>query len=99
MHPACTSHTDRGQLRLCCTIVTVLEQEIYPLDTAAIIVELEAERDRLNSALAALRGRQTKSLTLSGKPDGRKRKLSAAARRKIGEAMKKRWAEQKKAAA
>ncbi|HEY2389656.1 MAG TPA: hypothetical protein VGK22_00660 [Candidatus Angelobacter sp.] len=68
------------------------------MDTAAIIAELEAERDRLNSALAALQGRQTKSLTLSGKPDGRRRKrhMSAAARRKIGQAMKKRWAERKK---
>lgn len=35
-------------------------------------------------------------MTLSGTPDRRKRKLSAAARKKIGEAMKKRWAERKK---
>jgi hypothetical protein len=68
------------------------------LDTDAIIAELEAERDRLNNALAALQGRQTKGLTLSGKPDGRRRKrhMSAAARKKIGQAMKKRWAERKK---
>jgi hypothetical protein len=32
-------------------------------------------------------------------PDGRKRRLSAAARRKIGLAMKKRWVERKKNAA
>lgn len=32
------------------------------VDTASIISELEAERDRLDSALAALRGRQTRSL-------------------------------------
>jgi len=65
------------------------------MDTPLIIAELEAERDRLNRAIAALLGRQS-SLTLSGKPDRRKRKLSAAARRRIGEAMKKRWAERKK---
>jgi hypothetical protein len=68
------------------------------LDTHSIIAELEAERDRLNSAIAALRGRSQRHLTLSGKPDRRKRKLSAAARKRIGEAMKKRWAERKKAA-
>jgi hypothetical protein len=68
------------------------------LDTATIIAALEAQRDRLNNAIALLRGRQTKSLTLSGKPDGRKRKrhMSAAARKRIGEAMKKNWAEKKK---
>jgi hypothetical protein len=71
------------------------------LDTATIIAELEAERDRLNSAIAALSGRPTRTLTLSGKPDGRRRKriLSAAARKKIGEAMRKRWAERKEKAA
>ena len=68
------------------------------MNTASIIAELTAQRDRLEQALAALRGRQTKSLTVSGKPDGRRRKrtLSAAARKRIGEAMKRRWAERKK---
>ncbi len=68
------------------------------MDTASIIAELEAERDRLSSAIAALSGRPTRMITLSGKPDGRrrKRKLSAVARKRIGEAMKKRWAERKK---
>jgi hypothetical protein len=55
-----------------------------------------AQRDRLNSTLAALRGRNERRLTLSGNPDRRKRKLSPAARKRIGEAMKKRWAERKK---
>jgi hypothetical protein len=70
------------------------------LDTQSIIAELESERDRLNSAIAALRGSQNRrGMTASGKHDGRKRRLSAAARRKIGAAMKKRWAERKKKAA
>ena len=70
------------------------------MDTATIIAELEAERDRLDSAIAALQGSQSRSRTLSGKTDGRRRRrrLSAAARRKIGAAMKKRWAERKKKA-
>jgi hypothetical protein len=67
------------------------------LDIQSIIIELEAERDRLDNAIAALQGICTR--TASGKPDGRKRPLSAAARRKIGLAMKKRWAERKKKAA
>jgi hypothetical protein len=64
------------------------------MDTATIIAELEAERDRLDSAIAALQGSKTR--TRSGRLDGRKRHLSAAARRRIGLAMKKRWAERKK---
>jgi hypothetical protein len=71
-----------------------------PLDTQSIIAELEAERDRLNSAIAALQGGQGKAgRTASGKTGGRRRKLSAAARRRIGLAMKKCWAERKKKAA
>jgi hypothetical protein len=70
------------------------------LDTQSIIVELEAERDRLNAAIEALQGSQGgRRLTSSGKPDGRRRHLSAAVRKRIGEAMKKRWAERKKKAA
>jgi hypothetical protein len=66
------------------------------MDRATIIAELEAQRDRLNQAIAALRGSQNRTArTLSGKPDGQKRRLSAAARKKIGETMKKRWAERK----
>jgi hypothetical protein len=66
------------------------------LDTALIIAELTAQRDRLDNAIAALRGSQNTIRTVTGKPDGRRRTLSAAARKRIGEAMKKRWAERKK---
>jgi hypothetical protein len=71
------------------------------MDTATIIAELEAERDRLNQAIAALEGSQSRRgrPSYSKRTDGWKRHLSAAARRKIGEAMKKRWAERKKKAA
>jgi hypothetical protein len=70
------------------------------MDTQSIIAELEAERGRLNSAIAALQSSQGKrGRTASGRPDGHKRHLSAAARRRIGLAMKKRWAERKKKAA
>ena len=69
------------------------------MDTATIIVELEAERDRLNNAIAALQRSQGEPGRTSGKPDGRRWHLSAAARKRIGQAMKKRWAEGKKAVA
>jgi hypothetical protein len=75
------------------------EREHSQMDTATIIAELEAERDRLDSAIAALQGGRSKTGTSAGRPDGRRRRLSAAARRNIGLAMKKRWAERKKAAA
>ena len=72
------------------------------MDTAAIIAELEAERDRLNSALAAMQG----STNIRGRGriaaatfiNSRKRHLSAAARKRISDAMKKKWAERKRAA-
>jgi exonuclease VII small subunit len=67
------------------------------MDTATIIAELEAERDRLNRAIAALqRSQGGRGRTATGKLNGRKRHLSAAARKRIGAAMKKRWAERKK---
>lgn len=55
-----------------------------------IIAILEQERDRLNAAIEALSGSERKG----GRPP--KRHLSAAARRKISLAQKKRWAERKK---
>jgi hypothetical protein len=67
-------------------------------------MELEAERDRLNTAIAALQGSKTKQATrplVRGVPSimrtGRRR-LSAAARKKISDAQKARWAKRKKAA-
>jgi hypothetical protein len=71
-------------------------RRLTPLDTQSIIAELEAERDRLNSAIAALQNSQDKRGRTAS---GRRRHLSAAARRRIGLAMKKRWAERKKKAA
>jgi exonuclease VII small subunit len=69
------------------------------LDTQSIIAELESERDNLDRAIAALRGNRIALRKSSSKGDGRKRHLSAAARKRIGEAMKKRWAERKKKSA
>ena len=66
------------------------------MDKASIIAELEAQRDRLDNAIAALQVAVGVGRTRSGRPDGRRRRMSAAAKRKIGEAMKRRWAERKR---
>ena len=72
------------------------------MDTQSIIAELEAERDRLNQAIAALqrtgRGRGRR-VGVGGSINGRRgrRKLSAAARKKIADAAKRRWAKAKAA--
>lgn len=66
------------------------------MDTQRIILELESERDRLDQAISALRGSQR---ARGGAGVGRRgrRRLSAAAKRRISEMMKKRWAERKRA--
>jgi hypothetical protein len=71
------------------------------MDTQQIISELEAERDRLEQAISALRGSISGRRGAAGGPGrGRRgrRRLSAAAKRRISEMMKKRWAERKRAA-
>jgi hypothetical protein len=62
------------------------------MDTAAVIAELEAQRDRLNQAIAALQGKRT------GRGRRGRRRLSPASRRRISEGMKRRWATRKRAA-
>jgi hypothetical protein len=66
------------------------------MNTGSIIAALETERDRLNTAIMALKG--TRGGRPAGTTKGRKRHLSAAARKRISNAMKKRWAARKKAA-
>jgi hypothetical protein len=65
------------------------------MDSQAIISELLAQRDRIQQAIDALE--RTTHPTSAGKRRGRKpgRHMSADARRRIGLAMKKRWAERK----
>jgi hypothetical protein len=78
------------------------------MDTQSILSELRAERDRLEQAIAALEGgngrrRGRKPGPVPAAEDGRRgrrgrRRLSAAAKKRISEMMKLRWAERKKAA-
>ena len=66
------------------------------MNTEGIIAELEAERDRLTQAIGLLQGNQPRR----GRPrgTGKRRRLSPAAKKRISDAMKKRWAARKKAA-
>lgn len=68
-----------------------LNERYRDVDTATIIEELEDQRDRLNAAIKALSRKRP-----GKRPGARRRSMSAAARAKIGAAMKKRWAERKK---
>ncbi|HJT54781.1 MAG TPA: hypothetical protein VJ848_13080 [Candidatus Angelobacter sp.] len=72
------------------------------MDTESIIAELEAERDRLSEAIAALQGsrggrRGRPRASAAGNGRRVRRHLSPAARRKIAEAAKRRWAKAKAA--
>lgn len=76
------------------------------MDLDSILAELKREWNRLGRAIEALegsgapkrRGRKPGSASLQTVPrNGRRRRhMSAAARRKISEMMKKRWAERKR---
>jgi hypothetical protein len=79
------------------------------MDTQQIVAALREERDRLEQAIAALEGggvgrgrRGRRPGPVPGGPGRgrgrRRRRLSAAAKQRISEMMKKRWAERKKAA-
>jgi hypothetical protein len=71
-----------------------------------ILTQLKSERDRLDKAISALagvagrvrRGRRAKAASSSARPT-RRRRLSPEGRRRIVEALKRRWAQQKKKAA
>jgi hypothetical protein len=79
----------------------VKKGETNPLDIREIISELEAERDRIIQAITALQGvrkpytnrRKVSSAIGSGGP----RRLSAAARKRISDSARKRWAKAKAA--
>jgi len=64
------------------------------LDTEQIIEALRAERQRIDKAIAALAG--SSGATRSSQGRRGPRHISAEARRRISEAPKRRWAEQRK---
>lgn len=68
------------------------------MDLERIVSELKRERDRIERAIVALEGRdiaakpRKTTSTLGAPRKFRKRRLSAEGRKRISEAMKKRWA-------
>ena len=70
------------------------------MDLRSIVEQLKSERDRIDEAITALEGVKTQTgratKTAGKRRIGRKRRLSAEARRRISEAQKKRWARQRK---
>ena len=77
-----------------------MEEKI--LDVAKIVADLKSERDRIGRAIEALEGtgprrRGAKMSAGSAATPGRKRgRLTAAGRKRLSEAMKRRWAERRK---
>ena len=74
------------------------------MDIERIVEQLEQERDRISQAIASLKGIKSsgtarKSVAGNGR-SGRQRRggMSAAARKRLSEMMKKRWAERRKKA-
>lgn len=76
------------------------------MDVEKIIAELKLERDRLDRAIEALEGggpgRSAAGASMAASPSaplGKKRgRLTPAGRKRLSEAMKKRWAERRKRA-
>lgn len=75
------------------------------MDLQTVLEDLKRERARLDAAIEALQGLGTGRKRGPGRPAGSGKKgkpgarhMSAAARKRISEMMKKRWAERKKAA-
>ena len=69
-----------------------------------IVAELEQERDRISQAIASLKGinfsdSARKSAAVNGRSARQRRGgMSAAARKRLSDTMKKRWAERRKKA-
>jgi hypothetical protein len=63
-----------------------------------ILSDLRSERDRIDAAISALEGGRTRRGPGRPAGSGKKRTMSAAARKRISEMMKIRWAERKRKA-
>lgn len=70
------------------------------MEVKDILAQIDAEIARLKHARALLAGKaEPAAKKAAKKPGKRKRNLSPEGRKRIADAVKKRWAEQKKAAA
>jgi len=68
------------------------------MDVTSILHQLKKQRDSITAAISALEGRGKASFSSGkrGRP-GPKRRMSAAARKRISDSAKARWAKAKKA--
>ena len=72
------------------------------MDIERIVAELEQERDRINQAISSLKRvnspASARKITAANGSSERKRngRMSAAARKRLSQVMKKRWAERRK---
>ena len=74
------------------------------MDIQAIVKELKRERDRLNAAIVALEGtdlptsprKASPVADVPAPPAKKRRRLTAAGRKRLSDMMKKRWADRRK---
>ena len=74
------------------------------MDTQAIVKELKRERDRLNTAIAALEGadlpptrrKSSPAANVPALPRKKRSRLTPEGRKRLSDMMKKRWAEKRK---
>ena len=74
------------------------------MDIQAIVKELKRERDRLNTAIAALEGTELPPVPRKSSPPAnvpapsrkKRSRLTPEGRKRLSDAMKKRWAEKNK---
>jgi hypothetical protein len=64
------------------------------MDTNDLIRQLSEERDRIDAVIKLLSGSDAPTMA---SVKGKRKKMSAATRKQISEAQKKRWAKQRKA--
>ncbi len=67
-------------------------EEVEKVDIGGVLSELKSERDRLSRAIAALEGIGAAAPRPKAGGTRKRGKITAAGRKRISEAMKKRWA-------
>ncbi len=94
--------------KLDCDCPVITKEWRQDLEVNRILAEIDAQIEKLQSARALLAGTQTakrpgpgrpkgsKSATTTAATPGARRKLSPEGRKRIADAMKRRWAERKK---
>src|ERR1035437_8790974 len=84
-------------------LIPMPTHKLTPEIITAAIVGFEQQKLRIDAQIAELRqmltGTPTATAAAPEAPKGRRRKMSAAARKRIGDAQRKRWAESKKESA